>query len=226
MDIRKAFDSVDHNILCEKLSKIGCDSTKWFNSYLTNRQQFVRLNDTESDTLYIRHGVPQGSILGPLLFLVYINDIVTSIDQRCKVLLYADDCAILFSSPDTNNIASVLGDSLNQCNEWLIDNRLTMHAGKTECILFGSKRRLKNVSFKLNALGHDIKSSDSVRYLGVEINCQASGDLIAKSIITKANSRLKFMYRQTKNLDQHSRKLLCCALIQPLFDYASPSWVQ
>ena len=160
----------------------------------------------------------------PLLFLVYINDIAASIDPMCKVLLYADDCAILFSDPNPAVIEEVLGKCLESCSEWLMDNRLTMHCDKTECILFGTKRRLKKQNFELRVLGRTVKSSVSVKYLGVQIDQQVSGELIAKSVISKVNSRLKFLYRQSQQLDYNSRKLLSFALIQPIFDYASSSW--
>ena len=87
-------------------------------------------------------GVPQGSILGPLLFLCYINDMSISISKQCKLILYADDSAILFSHKDPDIISNVLGTELESCSKWLVDNKLSLHLGKTECILFGSKRKL------------------------------------------------------------------------------------
>ena len=97
LDLQKAFDTVDHNILCEKLKVMGVDSVEWFSSYLSGRSQTVNVNETFSDILPITCGVPQGSILGPLLFLCYVNDMPISISKDCKLLLYADDSAIIFS---------------------------------------------------------------------------------------------------------------------------------
>ncbi len=150
LDLQKAFDTVNHSILCKKLKIMGIESIKWFESYLTNRKQKVGINGTESDFLDINCGVPQGSILGPLLFLCYVNDMKTSISSDCKLLLYADDSTILFSHQDPNIISSKLGDELKSCSEWLVDNKLSLHLGKTECIIFGSKRKLKKVNdFKI-----------------------------------------------------------------------------
>ena len=77
--------------------------------------------------------VPQGSILGPLLFLCYVNDMVTSIDADCKLILYADDSAILFAHKDVNLISQKLRTVMDSCLEWLVDNKLSLHLGKTEC---------------------------------------------------------------------------------------------
>ena len=95
LDIQKAFDSVDHQILCNKLSAMGIQSTAWFHSYLSDRKQIVHINGVESDPLANTCGVPQGSILGPLLFLCYVNDMPNSVN--CLMLQYADDSALIFS---------------------------------------------------------------------------------------------------------------------------------
>ncbi|CAL4073198.1 unnamed protein product [Meganyctiphanes norvegica] len=95
MDLQKAFDTVDHDILCKKLEAMGLDFTKWFQSYLKNRKQKVVANDTSSEAGVVTCGVPQGSILGPLLFLCYVNDMPMSV--KCKLLLYADDSALIIS---------------------------------------------------------------------------------------------------------------------------------
>ena len=96
MIMQKAFDTVDHQILCNMLPNMGVSSTKWFKLYLTDRQQTVSANGTESDFLKIKCGLLQGCILGPLLFFCYVNDMSTSVGSDCRLLLYADDSAILF----------------------------------------------------------------------------------------------------------------------------------
>ena len=97
LDLQKAFDTVNHDILCEKLKAMGVMSTEWFLSYLANRKQVVSINNECSDFMSISCGVPQGSLLGPILFLCYVNDMQISIDQDCQLVLYADDSVILFS---------------------------------------------------------------------------------------------------------------------------------
>ena len=144
IDLQKAFDTVDHGILLSKLETVGVTSVTWFKSYLSNRKQCVEVNGVQSDFLPITCGVPQGSILGPLLFLLYINDMSASLD--CDLSLYADDSALIFSHKDPTYIASHLSAQLASCRTWLTDNRLSLHVGKTESILFGSSRRLRRVS--------------------------------------------------------------------------------
>ena len=142
IDLQKAFDTVDHVILCKKLQAMGIGSVEWFKSYLHNRQQFVNVNKSQSKFLNLTCGVPQGSILGPLLSLCHINDMPSSV--QCKLLLYADDSALLVSDKDPAAVAKML--STESCRQWLIDNKLSLHLGKTVSILVGSKRKTKKVS--------------------------------------------------------------------------------
>ena len=180
-------------------------------------------NDTTSEPGIVNCGVPQGSILGPLLFLCYVNDMPMSV--KCKLLLYADDSTLIISGSDPKVIADTLSFELNSCRQWLIDNKLSLHLGKTESILFGSKRKLRKVtSFEVKCNNEVIKNVNSVKYLGLQIDNDLAGDNIVKGIIKKANSRLKFLYRHKDMLSFNCKKTLCSALIQCHFDYACSSW--
>jgi len=225
LDLQKAFDTVDHTILCSKLKEMGVESVEWFQSYLNDRMQCISVNNTMSDFCDITCGVPQGSILGPLLFLCYVNDMSSSISENCKLILYADDSAILFSHKNPDVISKTLGLELENCSKWLVDNKLSLHLGKTECILFGSKKKLAKVdSFSVHCDGHSIDSQSSVKYLGSVLDNDLSAKSIVNSIIKKVNSRLNFLYRQRQFLDMNLKKMLCNALIQCHFDYSSSSW--
>ena len=223
LDLQKAFDTVDHDILCDKLEAMGLDFTKWFKSYLENRQQVVVANGTVSEPGTVSCRVPQGSILGSLLFLCYVNDMPMSV--KCKLLLYADDSALIVSGSDPKIIADALSKELESCRQWLMDNKLSLHLAKTESILFGSKKKLKRViSFEVKCGDIVIKNEESVNYLGVQLDNHLGGNSIVKGIISKVNSRLKFLYRYSNLLNFKSRKTLCSALIQCLFDYSCSSW--
>ena len=223
LDLQKAFDTVDHVILCKKLQAMGIGSVEWFQSYLSNRQQIVSVNKAESKPLGLTCGVPQGSLLGPLLFLCYINDMPISV--QCKLLLYADDSVLLVSGKDPSDIAESLSTELESCRQWLIDNKLSLHLGKTETILFGTKNKLKKVNdFIVKCNGEPIKPASSVKYIGVSLDQSLSGEHIANSIIKKTGDRLKFLYRQALFLNEKSRQILCSALIQCYFDYSCSSW--
>ena len=111
-------------------------------------------------------GVPQGSILGPILFLIYLNDIFTAV--RCKLLLYADDSALLVSGKNTQLIQESLSSELEGAREWLINNKLSIHLGKTESILFGSKRKLHICSsVQVKCAGTTLTGQTHVNYLGI-----------------------------------------------------------
>ena len=147
LDLQKAFDTVYQESLCQKLSAMGVVSVEWFRSYLSDRTQMVNVNNTSSDFQKITCGVPQGSILCPPLFPCYVNDMSMSISGECKLMLYADDSAILYSHKDPRVISERLGQELESCSKWLMDNKLSLHLGKTESILFRSKRKLKKIKY-------------------------------------------------------------------------------
>jgi len=113
LDLQKAFHTVDHKILCGKLEVIGINFTKRFKSYLGGRQQIVVANETPSEPGTVSCGVPQGSILGPLLFLCYMNNM--SLSVKCKLLLYADDSALIVSGSDPQSISDALSKELESC---------------------------------------------------------------------------------------------------------------
>ena len=223
LDLQKAFDTVDHYILCNKLRAMGVKSVEWFYSYLCGRSQIVKIDEHCSEACNISCGVPQGSILGPLLFLCYVNDMKISVS--CQLLLYADDSVLIVSHKDPEVVANRLGKELETCNTWMINNKLSLHLGKTETMLVGSKKKLEKVhNFKITCLGQTIEGVKSVKYLGVFLDRCASGELNCQLVIKRINARLKFMYRQAKDLNQKVKKTLCSALIQPHFDYACSSW--
>ena len=147
LDLQKAFDTVDHNHFMFQTKCNGCQ----FRSYLSDRVQFVVLNNVMSEPMEVTCGVPQGSILGPLLFLAYINDMSVNIEKDCKLIVYADDSAMLFTHKNPDVISSKLGNVLEKCSDWLIDNKLSLHLGKTEqsvCYLDHLERSNKSQTFK------------------------------------------------------------------------------
>ena len=225
IDLQKAFDTVNHEILLSKLEAIGVkpDSCSWFRSYLFDREQCVEVNGKRSDFMLGTCGVPQGSIFGPLLFLLYINDLNVSID--CGLSLYADDSALVYSHKDPLHISAHLSAQLANCKHWLIDNRLSLHVGKTEAILYGSAKRLKRVNgFEVTCEGSPVKEVTNVKYLGIYLNNSMDGRSHAESLIKKCAGRISFLYRNSHLMEFGTRKILCSALVQPYIDYCSSSW--
>ena len=229
IDLQKAFDTIDHKLLLEKLAFIGFSekAIEWFKSYITNRSFVVNVENEYSVPGPLLCGVPQGSILGPLLFLLYVNDMPQAI--KCDLLLYADDSVLIFSHKDIHVINEQLNNDFNSLCEWFVDNKLSIHFGedKTKSILFASKNKIKKMG-KLN-INHgniNIKQHSKVTYLGCILDEDLSGESMATKVLGKINAKLRFLYRKNKFLTPSLRRLLCNALIQPHFDYACSAWYQ
>ena len=137
IDLRKAFDTVNHKILLDKLEHYGIRGNllNWFHSYLTDRKQFVSINGQNSDLMDITCGVPQGSVLGPLLFLLYINDL-PNISKILNFYLFADDTNIYYESKSLNEIEKTVNKELDKLYLWLNVNRLSLNLDKTNYIIF------------------------------------------------------------------------------------------
>ena len=209
IDLQKAFDTVNHDILLKKMEFIGFseETTKWFKSYLSNRKFKVHIKNTFSEPGNLLCGVPQGSILGPLLFLLYINDMPQAVD--CELLLYADDTCLIFQHKDITEIESALNKNFSMLCDWFVDNKLSIHFGedKTKSILFGSKHKIKK-SKPLNIQYNDIKIKQysKVTYLGCIFDETLSGESMAIHVINKINYRLRFLYRQNTFLNFSLRR--------------------
>ena len=150
IDLQKAFDTIDHKILIEKMKCMGFsnDITKWFESYLSKRMFSVHVEKSFSDKALISCGVPQGSILGPLLFLLYVNDMVQAVN--CDLLLYADDTGLIFQHKDINIIEQQLNINFSNICDWFVDNKLSIHFGedKTKSIIFAPLKLVSAIFIK------------------------------------------------------------------------------
>ena len=145
---------------------------------------------------------------------------------KCKLIFYADDSALLASSSDVSEIEEILKCELESVSEWLAENHLSLHLGKTESILFDSSKRLakcKELNITCNGI-LDIGSGSEVTYLGVTLDQNLSGFSMISKIISKCNNKIKFLYRNANNLDKQIKMLLTSALIQRHFDYGSSMW--
>ena len=152
IDLQKAFDTVDHNILLRKLELYGIrgNCNKWFESYLKGRKQYVSLNGKKSDYKQVLHRVrvPQGSVLGPLLFIIYINDL-PNILLYSNATLFADDTCLLYSNSFLKYIEKHLNVDLNRLSKWLCANKISLNVSKTEVLLFRNTHKNINHSVRL-----------------------------------------------------------------------------
>ena len=147
IDLQKAFDTINHDIFLSKISCLGFSKSAiaWYKSYLENRTFLVNVENKFSNPGNLTCGVPQGSILGPLIFLLYVNDMSTSVD--CDLLLYADDSCLVFTGSNIKDIENNLNRNFESLCDWFVENKLSIHFGedKTKSIVFGSNKRLKNL---------------------------------------------------------------------------------
>ena len=173
LDFSKAFDTVDHNILFSKLEKYGIRglALNWIKSYLSEREQFVMFNGTESDRCINRCGVPQGSILGPLLFLLYINDIA-NVSSSLYMLLYADDTNVFFTGHDINDLITKVNIELAKVVTWLHANRLSLNVKKSHYMIFSKRNVTSEHAIKID--NKCIDRVDSTKFLGVYIDNKLS----------------------------------------------------
>ena len=142
LDLKKAFDTVNHSILISKLYKYGIrgPTLEWFKSYLRNRQQYVQIHKTKSDTKHITCGIPQGSTLGPLLFIIYINDLA-QVSEVLFTILFADDTTVTIQGDNESVLINTLNIELEKLNIWLQANKLTINVSKSHYMIFHRRRR-------------------------------------------------------------------------------------
>lgn len=223
IDLKKAFDTIDHTILLAKLERIGIRGTalSWLSNYLKNRQQFVKYNGCNSNLLSISTGVPQGSILGPILFLIYINDLC-NVSNILKFILFADDTNIFCSGKNINNLCSLVEKELFKVNEWFKLNKLSLNVSKTNFIIFSRKSISNNVSLSINS--YPLTRVYSTKFLGVIID----SNLNWKSHISYVNSKLSkcvsILFKVNSILNEHSLRLLYYTLFYPHITYCVEIW--
>ena len=168
-----------HDILLNKLQHYGlCDVAQdLLKSYLTNRKQFVQFNEHSSDMKYTHNGVPQGSILGPLLFLIYINDLPNS-SNLFNFLMYADDTTLYCCLEDiaSEDKAHTLNIELERVHSWLNANRLTLNVNKTKYMLFCKRRNNHTSELTLRLNNNDIQSVTEFNFLGLYLNSKLNWD--------------------------------------------------
>ena len=168
IDLQKAFDTVNHQTLLNKLNHYGIrgKALAWFSSYLSNRTQYVSVNDHISSHLKVTCGVPQGSVLGPLLFLIYINDLPQS-SKKLSSYLFANDTNIYFESENLCQLEKVVNNELKHVKKWLYVNKLALNVDKTNLIIFHSRQRSlsKTVNIKIGKV--HVKQAKYVKFLGL-----------------------------------------------------------
>ena len=224
IDLKKAFDTINHDILLNKLQHYGIRGVahKWLDSYIKHRKQFVSFNDVNSDFLDMVCGVPQGSILGPILFIIYINDLC-NVSTVLKYVLFADDTNLFISGNDLKQLCSQLNIELDKLNVWFMVNKLSLNISKTNFILFSNKFIDKaNLDIRIN--GNAINRVFETKFLGVIIDSKLNWKQHIAYVKTKLNKCIGVIYKASYVLDTNALRLIYCSLYLPYLSYCCEVW--
>ena len=226
-DLTKAFDSVPHRQLIAKLEAIGLNVylINWIKNYLTHRTQTVVLNGASSQPLPVLSGVPQGSVLGPLLFLLYINDICDiGISNGSKLVLYADDI-LLYRAIDSPDDFALLQHDVNTLDAWSSIKLLKFNPSKCKTMFISRRRLRRSEPSPLFLNGSLIEAVDCIKYLGVSIASDLSWSQHIQSITSKTRRLVGLLFRQYYHYaDTNVLKKLYVSLVRPHLEYAVPIW--
>ena len=226
MDLSKAFDTIDHDILMYKLQRYGVRGTSlfWIRDYLSNRKQYVMYQSSKSSTSTITCGVPQGSILGPLLFLIYINDIVYS-SPVLSFTLFADDTNIFYSHKNFNTLISNINSEISKVSQWFMCNKLSLNIAKTNFIRFKPRSTETVVSnYNISINGLPLTEMKSTKFLGVTIDSCLSWNDHIHNVHTSISRGIGILYRLKDFISQNSLTILYNALILPFITYCNIVW--
>lgn len=227
LDLSKAFDLMDHEILIKKLQMYGLEdkALNVFSDYLTSRSQRVRINGTLSEPLPIVRGVPQGSVIGPLLFVIYINDMF-DLHLHGKIRCYADDTSYFSSSTDIDFLTMNANVDIRLICVYMRDNLLMVDASKTQLIVFRSHMRYTDLNFRnqFEFDGSYLTPESSVKYLGMILDCHLKWKHHTEHISRKISPIIGLIYKLRVSLNKEALLALYYGLINSHLSYMCPIW--
>ena len=221
IDLKKAFDTVDHEILVKKLEMYGVkgNNLNWCKSYLYQRKQVTLANNVVSSSKMIKCGVPQGSVLGPLFFILYINDVQHAI-KNSKMQLYADDTVIHVAGAGATSAAAKLQPDLISFANWCNSNKLSLNVSKTKLMSLGTRyavKKAKGVKVEIN--GEQLQMVPTYKYLGITLDSVLSFNSHVKNVISMVLYKLNLLSKVRKYLTDTVALKIYKSMILPYFDY-------
>ena len=218
----KAFDTVNHGILCKKLTKLGVtgDVGNLIVNYLTNRKQCTLANGITSPYHGIKCGVPQGSILGPLLFIIYMNDL-QNICKKSNYLLYADD-TVIFNTKEIDQATTEKQTDLNNFKIWCDRNQLTMNVKKTKYVIFGMRSQTKNIVYHdLFIQNKKIQKVATYKYLGMTLDMNLNFNNHLQHVQNVISHKCLLLSKLRKYIDTYTAIILYKSMILPIMEYGN-----
>ena len=227
-DLSKAFDTLSHSQLLTKLQQLGFGGTSisWIRSYLTARTQQVRMNDVLSGRCEVESGVPQGSILGPVLFIAFTTDFSKNF-QDCKISAYADDTQLLVVGKTVQEVKNKVEETLSRAQTWFSENSLKINPTKSEVMIFGPKNQnleQVNITVYEDGVAKTIARTAKMKILGVVIDNKLTWEWHVKKIRRLTHNTISNLARTTAVLPLTSRRLLYDALVTPHLNYCDIVW--
>ena len=219
----KAFDKVPHKRLMHKLHHYGIRGNlhSWISDFLHERTQQVVLENGKSNIAPVQSGVPQGSVLGPTLFLLYINDLPNYLVNNSSARLFADDC-VLYRRINNNRDAELLQEDLEALQTWERDWLMEFHPQKCQVLHITNKRQPVKQSYTIH--GHVLEEVESAKYLGVNIHHKLSWNTHISQVVKKSNNSRAFLQRNIYQCPRKTKELCYKALVRPQMEYASMIW--
>ena len=223
LDFSKAFDKVDHKILLSKIHCMGIQGPlhDWMSSFLSNRLQYVIVDGSISKPSNVLSGVPQGTVLGPLFFLIYINDIQLNLSPGTSIRLFADD-SLLYRPIKNLQDTLTLQKDLDQLQKWEKENKMEFHPGKCQILRITNKRQPIINNYKIH--NTTLQVFNSAKYLGISIDKNLSWNEQINNVYKKASFMLSFLERNFYKCHPNIKLNLFNALVRPILDYGCCAW--
>lgn len=224
MDLKRAFETVDRDLLLEKLYQYGIRGNvlEWFTSYLSNRTQRVRFNDKWSKVINTDYGVPQGSVLGPLLFTLYINDIVDICPEECVIKMFADDTLIYVTGEGSEELELKMNEALKIVEAWMKRNKLKMNAEKIKFMAVRSVRKEMKGKIVLKCMdGVELERVESMKYLGIMIDDKLRFKEHCEYMLKKIGKKTSFLNRIGQYVSAYTRCVIYKTIVAPHFEYCA-----
>ena len=221
--LKKAFDTIHHDILLKKMQRYGIRgiALSWLESYLKDRKQFVHLNGVDSETRQAAYGVPQGSVLGPKLFILYINDICEAL-VKMKCVLFADDTSLYSSGADLGRLLHEVESDLKILNKWFDINKLSLNISKTNFIIFGNKKTYVPINLTIN--GIKLEQTNQTKFLGIIIDNKLTWKPHIDTLKRKLSKIIAILYKLKGLINKESLQTLYCSLLFPYLIYCVEVW--